>query len=99
MALASSRTSCLRASKRVTAIDMVNPSSRPRTPTMEPATTEISDFVFSVVLDSAWRPRQNPASFTASHQHEKQEGDDPFVNSVEEISVHSDLRPSFPSEK
>jgi hypothetical protein len=32
--VASSTTSCLRASKRVTAIARVNPSSRPRTPMM-----------------------------------------------------------------
>src|SRR5450631_1996005 len=62
MALASSSTSCLRTSNRVTAIDIVNPSSRPSTARMPPSTTPKWDFVFSVVFDSALRPRQKPAS-------------------------------------
>ena len=67
MASASSSTSCLRVSKRDTAIDIVNPSKSARIPSMAASTVKICDLMLSGVRVSTYvpagsLPRWRPAS-------------------------------------
>ncbi len=91
MAFASSSTSCLRASNRATAIDRVNPSSRPSEARMPPSIDANWGFVFPAALDSALRPRRNPASLAMARVTAKRTnsaGDMPVLPQVSSFRYH-----------
>ena len=88
MELASASTSCLRTSKRDTAIDTVKARSKPRIPRMAAGTTGTCVFVISSGLVSAQRPKRNPASAATKQQREKRQDNDQIINPVEGTGAH-----------